>query len=79
MAGKFGKHLRERLTGIRARGDRDQFRMRMVQQQLHQNFAGITGRTDDGDFFRFHLQKILTAKYTNHTKNSFDTNCTNFH
>ena len=57
MAGEFLKNLRERLPGILARGHGDQFRVRMVQEQLHQNFAGITGRADDGDFFRFHFQK----------------------
>jgi hypothetical protein len=31
MAGEFGKHLRERLAGVLARGDGDQFRVRMVQ------------------------------------------------
>ena len=59
MAGEFGKHLRERLPGVLARGDGHQFRVRMVQQQLHQFFAGITGRADDGDFFRFHFQKSI--------------------
>jgi hypothetical protein len=28
--------------------------VRMVEEQLHENFAGVTGCTDDGDFFRFH-------------------------
>ena len=51
MAGKFRKNLRERLPGILARGDGDQFRVRMILQQLYQNFAGVTGRTNDGDFF----------------------------
>ena len=57
MAGEFGKHLRQRLPGILARGHGDQFRVRMVQQQLHQFFAGITGRADNGDFLRFHFSK----------------------
>jgi len=30
----------------------------MVQEQLHQNFAGVTRRADDGHFFRFHFQKF---------------------
>ena len=55
MVGEFGEHLRQRLPGILARGDGDQFRMRMIRQQLHQHFAGITGSTDDGDFFNFHF------------------------
>ena len=58
MAGEFWKNLCERLPGILARGDGDQFRVRMVQEQLHQDFAGITGRADDGDFLHFHLSKI---------------------
>jgi hypothetical protein len=68
MAREFGKDLRQRLPGVLARGDGNQFRVRMVQEQLHQNFAGVTRRTDDGDLFRFHFQKILTTKYTKYTK-----------
>jgi hypothetical protein len=47
--------LGERLAGVLTRGDRDQFHVRMNQNPLDQFFAGITGRTDDGDFFRFHF------------------------
>jgi hypothetical protein len=35
--------------------------MRMVQQQLHQNFAGVTGCADNGDFFRFHFDLSFTV------------------
>ena len=51
----FGKHLRECLPGTLPRGDGDQFRVRMVEQQPHEFFAGVTGRADDGDFLRFHV------------------------
>jgi hypothetical protein len=34
----------------------------MVEQQLHEDFTGIAGRTDDGDFFRFHSKHIFTAE-----------------
>jgi hypothetical protein len=57
MAGEFWENLRQRLAGILARGDGNQFRVRMVQQQPDQFFAGITGRADDGDFFSFHFLK----------------------
>ena len=36
----------------------------MMQQQFDQVFAGVTGRTDDGDFFRFHVKKSLNNKGT---------------
>jgi hypothetical protein len=57
VSGEFGKNLRERLPGVLARGDGDEFRVRVVEEQLHEDFAGVTGRTDDGDFFRFHFLK----------------------
>jgi hypothetical protein len=80
VAGEFGEHLRERLPGVLARGDGHQFRVRMVQQQPDEFLAGVTGRADDGDFFRFHFQKILTAKYTNtrHENFSFSSSVFNF-
>ena len=53
MAGELWENLRERLPGVLARGDGDQFRVRMVQQQPDEFFAGVTGRADDGDFFVF--------------------------
>ena len=56
MAGEFREHLRQRLPGVLARGDGHQFRVRMVQQQADEFFAGITRRADDGNFFRFHIQ-----------------------
>jgi hypothetical protein len=34
----------------------------MVQEQLHQNFAGVTGRADDGHFLRFHFTFLLQQK-----------------
>jgi len=57
MAGELWEHLRQRLAGILARGHGDQFRVRMIQQQLHQDLAGITRRADDRHFFRFHFLK----------------------
>jgi hypothetical protein len=66
VAGKFRENLRQRLPGVLARGDGDQFRMRMVQEQLHQNFAGVTRRTDDGHFFRFHFQKFNRELHKSH-------------
>ena len=72
MAGEFRKNLRQRLPGVLARGDGDQFRVRMVQQQLHEDFAGVTGRTDDGDFFRFHFQNFNREIHEPHEK-FFDT------
>jgi hypothetical protein len=68
VAGEFGKHLRERLPGVLARRDGDEFRVRMVEQQLHKDFAGITGRTDDGDFFCIHFQKLIEQQRNQGTK-----------
>jgi hypothetical protein len=68
MAGELGENLRERLPRILARGDGDQFRVRMVEQQLHQFFAGVTRRADNGDFLRFHLSKNLTVKPMDYTQ-----------
>jgi hypothetical protein len=66
VAGEFGEHLRQRLPGVLARGDGHQFRVRMVQEQLHQNFAGVTGRADDGNFFRFHFQNFNHETHETH-------------
>ena len=54
MAGELREDLRQRLPGVLARGDGDQFRVRMVQQQPDEFFAGVTGRADDGDFLHSH-------------------------
>src|SRR5476649_1720648 len=62
MAGEFWENLRQRLPGILARGHGDQFRVRMVQEQLHQDFAGISRRADDGDFLHFHFHFFYTAE-----------------
>jgi hypothetical protein len=40
--------------------------MRMVQEQLHQNFAGVTRRADDGHFFCFHFQKFNHERHEPH-------------
>jgi hypothetical protein len=50
MAGEFGKDLAERLPGALARGDGDEFGVRMIEQQPDEFFAGVTGRTNNGDF-----------------------------
>ena len=61
MAGEFRENLRQSLPGILARGDGDQFRVRMVQEQLHQNFAGITRRADDGHFLSISFRLSFTV------------------
>jgi len=38
----------------------------MVQEQLHQNFAGVTRRADDGHFFRFHFQNFNRELHESH-------------
>jgi hypothetical protein len=58
VAGEFGKNLRERLPGILARSHGHKFSVRMIQQQPDKFFAGVTGRANDGDFFRIHFQKF---------------------
>ena len=58
MTGELGEDLRQRLPGVLARGDGDQFRVGMVQQQPDEFFAGVTRRADDCDFLRIHISKF---------------------
>jgi uncharacterized protein YggL (DUF469 family) len=68
VAGEFREHAGERLPRTLARGDGDQFRMRMVQQQFDKFFAGVTGRPNDGDFLHSH-DFVLTQRRRNAEKN----------
>ena len=43
-------HLRQRLARMLARRDRTQRDLGVVEEELDERFAGITGRTDDTDF-----------------------------
>ena len=45
---------RDRLTRVLTRSNCRQFDLRMSEEQLNQNFAGITRRTNDADI---HLSK----------------------
>ena len=69
MAGEFRENLRQRLPGVLARGHGHQFRVRMVQQQPDEFLAGVTGRADDGNFFRFHFR--FSGHFNSHICNCF--------
>ena len=49
MAGELREHLRDRLAGALARRHRDEFDMRMGEQEPDEFLAGVTRGTDDGD------------------------------
>ena len=50
MAREARKDLCNGLSRILPRGDRRELDVRMVEQEADEFFAGISGRSNDGDF-----------------------------
>ena len=59
IAGKVREDLSERLAGILARSDRDQFGVRVLEQSTDEFFAGKARGSNDGDIDCVSLAHVL--------------------
>src|SRR5256886_11508872 len=54
------KNLRHRNTGVLARGDRDELRLRVAREDAQQLDPGIAGPAHDADFNHHYLRKPVS-------------------